>query len=95
LLRLDERALNARLDAVRAVISHGGEKGRALEHQVMDLLRSMLPSEYGLTTGFIAHLANDGRPRLTPQLDIIVYDALRSGPLARLAARGETHRASA
>lgn len=80
---VENKILAARLDAIRAVISHGGEKGRALEAEISKLLRSILPSEYGLSTGFIAY-EQDGALRLSPQLDIIIYDALRSGPLARL-----------
>lgn len=79
----EERLLDARLEAARLAITHGGEKGRALEHEVATLLRSFLPAEYGLSTGFVAHIVDD-RPRLSPQLDIIIYDALRGGPLVRL-----------
>jgi hypothetical protein len=85
LLTLDEAALAARLQAVRAAISHAGEKGRSLEHSVTEVLRAMLPAEYGLTSGFVAFHGADG-PKLTPQLDVIIYDANRCGPLARLGA---------
>ncbi|MBI2528485.1 MAG: hypothetical protein HYV93_21190 [Candidatus Rokubacteria bacterium] len=85
LARLEEAALGAKLEAVRATISHRGEKGRALAQAVILLLREFLPAEYGLSTGFIAHHA-DGTVKLSPQLDIIIYDAVRSGPLARLTA---------
>ena len=61
------------------------EKGRALEQAVFHLLRELLPGEYGLSTGFIAYHA-DGTIKLSPQLDIIIYDAVRTGPLARLSA---------
>ena len=50
----------------------------------MSLLRGFLPGEYGLATGFIAYREGE-TVRLTSQLDIVIYDALRSGPLARLA----------
>jgi hypothetical protein len=85
LARLEEAALSAKLDAVRATISHGGAKGRALEQAVILLLREFLPAEYGLSTGFIAY-HSDGTIKLSPQLDIIIYDAVRTGPLARLTA---------
>ena len=85
LTRLEEAALGARLEAVRATISHGGEKGRALERDVILLLRELLPAEYGLSTGFIAYHADD-TVKLSPQLDVIIYDAVRTGPLARLTA---------
>lgn len=85
LARLEEAALAAKLEAVRATISHGAEKGRALEQAVVLLLRELLPAEYGLSTGFIAYHA-DGIVKLSPQIDIIIYDAVRTGPLARLTA---------
>lgn len=85
LTALEEVALAARLDAIRATITHGGEKGRALEQSVLLLLRDILPAEYGLSTGFVAYRA-DGEIKLSRQLDIIIYDAVRTGPLARLSA---------
>lgn len=75
--------LAARLDAVRKSIMHSGEKGRALELQVRHLLRELLPPEYGLTTGFIVWHSPDG-PALSSQLDIIIYDAVRYGPVIHL-----------
>lgn len=80
---IEETLLLAKLDAVRAAIAHAGEKGRALENGVRTLLRSILPAEYGLSTGFVVFHADDG-PRLSSQLDIIIYDALRSGPIVSL-----------
>jgi len=85
LARIDEDLLTARLEAVRKSITHAGEKGRALEHHVRDLVRKLLPAEYGVTTGFIAALAEaDLRPILSSQLDVIIYDAIRCAPLIRL-----------
>jgi hypothetical protein len=54
-----------------------------LEHAVTALLREFLPAEYGLGNGFVVWLSPTG-PRLSRQLDIVIYDALRSGPLVRL-----------
>jgi hypothetical protein len=84
LSKIEEDLLVSRLDAARKAISHAGEKGRSLEAEVMALLRSFLPEEYGLTTGFVVYHAQTG-PTLSPQLDIIIYDPIRSGPIARLA----------
>lgn len=84
LSKIEEDLLVSRLDAARKAISHAGEKGRSLEAEVTTLLRSFLPEEYGLTTGFIVYHAQTG-PTLSPQLDIIIYDSIRSGPIARLA----------
>lgn len=79
----EEKLLSAKLDAVRASIRHGGEKGRAIEQSVLAFLRSFLPGEYGLSAGFVAY--HDGESiKLSKQLDIIIYDAVRSAPLASL-----------
>ena len=84
LSKIEEELLLSKLEAVRKAISHAGEKGRSLESEVTSLLRSFLPGEYGLTTGFVVYHTENG-PRLSPQLDIIIYDPIRSGPIARLA----------
>ncbi len=88
--------LKAKVDGIR-VISHPGEKGRSGENEVTQLVRSFLPTEYGLSTGFIAYHNNDyeidkiknvyhqkTQVPISSQLDIIIYDALRSGPIVRL-----------
>lgn len=80
---IEENLLLAKLDAVRAAIAHAGEKGRALENGVHTLVRSILPAEYGLATGFVVFDTPEG-PRLSSQLDIIIYDAIRSGPIISL-----------
>lgn len=81
---IEEQLLAARLEAVRASISHAGEKGCALESDVRRLLRQLLPPEFGLTTGFIASTTAAGATTLSPQLDIIIYDAIRHSPLIHL-----------
>ena len=80
----EQAMLTARLDALRATISHPSEKGRAIEHEIMQIVRAVLPNEYGLTTGFIAHHETSRRYAVSGQIDIIIYDAVRSGPIARL-----------
>ncbi len=81
--RIDENLLVAKLHAARSAIVHAGEKGRTLEHAVMALLRSFLPVEYGLSTGFVVFHSPDG-PKLSRQLDVIIYDAVRSSPIISL-----------
>lgn len=83
LSKIEEDSLIARLEATRQTISHAGEKGRALESEVGTLIKSFLPNEYGLSTGFIAYHTDNGVD-LSTQLDLIIYDALRGGPIARL-----------
>ena len=82
---LQERALHDQLVAARELISHPAEKGRSLEGEVSAVLRELLPSEYGIGTGFIVFHTPDG-PQLSSQLDVIIFDAVRGGPLGRLAA---------
>lgn len=84
LSKIEEDLLVSKLDATRKAISHAGEKGRNLEAEVTTLLRSFLPEEYGLTTGFVVYHTHNG-PSLSPQLDVIIYDPIRSGPIVRLA----------
>lgn len=83
LSRIEEDFLTGRLEATRKSIYHAGEKGRSLEGEVMTFLRTFLPSEYALSTGFVVYHSVGGI-RLSPQLDIVIYDPLRSGPIARL-----------
>jgi len=83
LTTIEEEALVGRLKALRKTITHAGEKGRSLEWEVTKILRLLLPAEYGLSTGFFAYWTPDGI-KLSQQLDIIIYDALRGGPIARL-----------
>lgn len=83
LSKIEEASLLARLDAVRKTISHAGEKGRSLETEVSNVLRAFLPTEYGFSTGFVAYRSSEG-VKLSSQLDIIIYDSLRCGPIARL-----------
>lgn len=84
--RTDLEATQKKLDAIRKAVVHPGEKGRALEHQVAALLRNFLPTEYGLSTGFVAYENASGEVSLSPQLDIIIYDAVRGAALVRLGA---------
>lgn len=81
--KIEEDLLTSKLTSVRLAISHPGEKGRTLELEVLKLLRDLLPSEYGLSSGFIVYHTNEG-PKLSKQLDVIIYDAIRCGPIVRL-----------
>src|SRR5690242_6999934 len=83
LSKIEEELLVNKLEAARKIIWHAGEKGRSLEAEVTTLLRSFLPEEYALTTGFVVYHTHKG-PSLSSQLDVIIYDPVRSGPIARL-----------
>lgn len=91
LLRIEEELLASQLRSVRAAVRHAGEKGRGLEHHALRLLRRLLPSEFGLTTGFVAcALGSNGDHKvvLSPQIDVIIYDAIRGAPVVDL---GSSH----
>lgn len=79
----EEERLRATLCGVRSALLHAGEKGRALENEVTALIRKMLPSEYGVSTGFVAYSVN-GDLRLSSQLDVVIYDASRGASLVTL-----------
>jgi len=66
LSQIEEELLAAKLRAVRKSITHAGEKGRALEAEVANFLRGLLPAEYGISTGFVVYHTKDG-PKLSPQ----------------------------
>lgn len=83
LSKIEEDFLIAKLQATRKAISHAGEKGRSLENEVLNLVRGFLPSEYGLSSGFVAY-HDDDQSKLSKQLDIIIYDPIRCSPIARL-----------
>jgi hypothetical protein len=85
---LEAALLKSKLHSARASILHAGEKGRALEFEAMSYLRSFLPAQYGLGTGFIAHHDSRDGPSLSKQLDIIIYDAVRGAPLITLSTCG-------
>jgi len=90
--KLEAEILRSRWEAIRYAIEHRGEKGAAAEQEVFSLIRSFLPNEYGMSTGFIIYHENEDfiysntspNPKLTKQLDIIIYDAMKCSPLIRL-----------
>jgi Domain of unknown function (DUF6602) len=92
----EQDRLASMVRAIRASISHGGEKGRTVEAEVKSILRDFLPAEYGISTGSIAYHddaclrrntydQSRDRIRLSEQIDVIIYDALHCGPLVHLA----------
>jgi hypothetical protein len=83
-VKIEQDLLTARLDAIRAAIDHAGEKGRAMEEAARRLIRSFLPAEYGLSSGFVAYQDDEGTIRLSKQLDVIIFDAVRAAPLMSL-----------
>lgn len=86
LAKAEAQLLNEQFQVAKLAIKHNSEKGTALEAYVKELLRAWLPLEYGITNGQILFppVQSGAEPKLSPQLDVIIYDALRAAPLVRL-----------
>jgi len=69
-----------RLELISRHLLHHGEKGRLAELVLSQWLSSFLPKKYAISTGFVA--ASDGEKLiLSPQRDIIIFDALYCSPI--------------
>ena len=62
--------LESQIERSRSAVSHGTIKGTCLEVVVRDLLSKYLPRYHNVGTGQVA--CSNGK--LTPQLDVVVYD---------------------
>ncbi|MFC1669610.1 DUF6602 domain-containing protein [Spirochaetota bacterium] len=80
---IEMNMLTSKLKTMSKVMPFSSVKGKVLEDDVLQLLRSFLPNEYGLGSGFIAYIDNN-KVKISDQLDIIIYDALRGGPMVSL-----------
>jgi hypothetical protein len=68
------KKLRADFEFIRTTNPHPGEKGAEAENVVRDFLNHHLPQRFRATSGIIIDTANS----LSPQTDVIVYDALTS-----------------
>jgi hypothetical protein len=68
------KKLRAEFEFIRKTNPHPGEKGDEAENVVRDFLNHHLPQRFRATSGIIIDTANS----LSPQTDVIVYDALVS-----------------
>lgn len=68
------KKLLAELDVLRAGLSHSGVKGSGVEEAVRELLRRHLPDSIGVATGQVMDVGGN----LSPQVDVILYDAGRT-----------------
>jgi len=55
-------------------LPHPGEKGGVRQRRVADLLSEVLPKRYGIGSGHI--VASSGDVLMSPQIDIVVFDAI-------------------
>jgi hypothetical protein len=79
-LSLLARQLN---EQVSLLIDHPGEKGRAGEHIVRNLVRSVLPKKFSIGTVFIV---TSTRKR-SPQIDIVLFDEQMNAPISLVGER--------
>jgi len=63
---------------IKALLSHSGEKGRAFEHIVRGIVRSVLPKRFSIGSGFAATSEDEE----SAQLDIVIYDEQLNAPLS-------------
>jgi hypothetical protein len=68
------KKLRAEFEFIRTTNPHPGEKGAEAEKVVQDFLNHHLPQRFRATSGIIIDKANG----LSPQTDVIIYDALTS-----------------
>ncbi len=61
-----------------SLTSHPGEVGRLNETHLVRMLRRYLPAKFGIGTGFLVSGGEHGT--MSPQCDIIIYDALNNAP---------------
>lgn len=61
-----------------SLTSHPGEVGRLNETHLVRMLRRYLPAKFGIGTGFMVSGGEHGI--MSPQCDIIIYDALNNAP---------------
>jgi hypothetical protein len=65
-------------DQINLLIDHPGEKGRAGEHIVRSLVRSVLPKKFSIGTGFI--VTSTGKK--SSQIDIVLFDEQMNAPVS-------------
>lgn len=65
------KRLQIEIDLLNRLISHAGEKGRANENVLINLIVKFLPKRYSIGSGII--IDKDGKS--SKQIDIIVYDS--------------------
>ncbi|MBU1220268.1 hypothetical protein KKF34_06970 [Myxococcota bacterium] len=82
-MEIQSNILNEKLNLIRSVVLHNGEKGRALEWVVDELLKKSIPQKYGIGTGFIVWLEDhvNNIVKISSQMDIIIYDKENGIPI--------------
>lgn len=76
-----ENILREEAKTLTAVLPHLGERGRNDEGKAEEFFRRVLPQRFSLGTGFIT--CSDPALPASPQLDIVVHDAIWNAPINR------------
>lgn len=74
ILRQTAADMTSEIEKLRTGFSHGTLKGDGAEEMVRQFLRAHLPDSLGVTSGQVV----DSTGAMSSQLDVIVYDALRT-----------------
>lgn len=64
-------------ELAKSIVAHKAEKGRIVEAIVKSALRAILPGRFSIGTGFA--ITSSGKT--SPQLDLVIYDALHNAPI--------------
>lgn len=64
-------------ELAKSIVAHRPEKGRVVEGIVRSALRTILPVRYSIGTGFAVTASG----KISPQLDIVIYDAFQNAPI--------------
>ena len=71
--------LTLEAEVLTRAVPHAAERGRANEDRFRRFLARVLPRKFSLGTGFI--VSSDPGRSASPQVDIVIYDALSNAPL--------------
>ena len=75
-LKLQKKQLQIEIEAIRLLMQHSASKGAEAEKVLSELLRKYLPQKYSIGSGFVAQ-----DEKLSPQIDIIIYDNILNVPI--------------
>ncbi|MFW6226441.1 MAG: DUF6602 domain-containing protein [bacterium] len=78
-ISLISKSLEYKSCLINLFTGHGPTIGAWREHILIDLIREHIPKRFSVSSGFIY----ETKDRISPQIDIIIYDSLSYGTLFR------------
>ena len=75
-LILQKKQLQIEIEVIRLLMQHSSSEGTEAEKVLSGLLRKYLPQKYSIGSGFVT---KDGK--LSPQIDIIIFDNILNVPI--------------